>query len=376
MYTLNFNLNKTSTQPQAPVNRAIGRIIGELEVSEGINPYVAAYPFKYLPVCIVDNQSKQGTTDAKQGIVILKGTIVSAITSGTRIYGTSDPVISGIPCVSGYGQIVGWNDATTTAVDWVYVSIDDSYFGYEDDTTCLLVPCNGGATHTIYNYSSLDAELNSWDSTGDALTLGANYPVGVVFMDIYQDIRGKYLNYAQDYDTYSYASKGFIQLPYVDTTTLTDFCIDPTISNNGVNTEVDCVAGSETKNPYYYVYKKHCFVYGPTLVAGKYLKSDQYGRWVPETTPQTIHTVGQVKTVDFRFPKDLTETVDAYPTTPAVTSTQTYGVPADLYAFASDVLKYSTNATYGKSGTTPTAAEVLLAIQNCVIGYAKISILL
>lgn len=356
MAKLNFNSNQT---PRTPVRQiaevAMGRTIGEIEVSEGTSPHLPCYPYKYLPAMVID----RATDD---GIVLVKGTIVSLITNQTSFYPGTPP--SGIPVPQSSGNIPITEDATTTAFDWIVGNVDDDYFGYEGSTIGLMVPANGGSASEI-PYSSLDDTLGTYADSGvAALQLGANAPVGVVYQDCYQDIRGRYLNF-QMHDVYGFACKGFITVPFVDTRLESSF-------GSSANVQTSTLDAS---TPYYKVWRKYAFFYFTSAanggMAGQAVKSDLLGKFVPQgtstSTALTIQTVGLLKACDSRFPKDLVATVQTYPGS-KVTGTDTAGVPSMLYHFAKDVLE--------ADGTgIRTASQVLARVQAGDFGLARISLI-
>lgn len=350
---LNFNTNVTPRQDlRAIADLSLGRTIGEIDVSDSAYPALPSYPHKYLPVNVIDNVSDEG-------IVMVKGTIVSLITNQTSILSASP---SGIPVPMTSGTIPTANDATST--DWITGNIDDDFFGYEQSIISLLVPANGGTASQL-PYSTLDNSTGAYTtSTLPALYLGANMPAGVVFQDIYQDIRGLNLNY-QMHDSYAISCRGFITVPFVDTNQIT------------FGTTADVIPATEdTTSCYYAVYRKYAFFYFDGTnnggSCGQVLTSDLYGKFVPQgtgtTTAITAQSVGLLKACDSRFPKDIVGTVQTYPGS-QVTGTDTAGLPAMLYHFAKTVLTVSLAAT-------PTNAQILDAVQHGKLGLARIALIL
>lgn len=354
MAKLNFNSNQTPRTAMRQIQDvALGRTIGEIEVSEGWNPHVPTYPYKYLPVMVIDN-----ATD--EGIVLVKGTIVSLVTNQTSTF----PGIpaSGIPVPQTSGAIPVTGDATTTAVDWITANVDDDFFGYDQSVIGLLVPANGGTQASIPR-SSLDGTVGTFAVSSDSpLTLGANIPVGVVYQDVYQDIRGFNLNY-QMHDVYGFACRGFINVPFVNTNQVTNF-------GSSADTQT---ATLSTGSRYYKTWRKYAFFYFSGAAgggaAGQAVTSDLLGKFVPQgtgaTTTRTVQTVGLLKACDSRFPKDLVATVQTY-TGSKVTGTDTAGLPSMLYHFAKDVLE--------ADGTVRTASAVLARVQAGDFGLARISL--
>jgi hypothetical protein len=194
--------------------------------------------------------------------------------------------------------------------------------------------------------------------------IGANMPGGVVYQDIYQDIRGLNLNY-QMHDVYGIACRGFITVPFVDTNQIT--------FGTSADTQPDTLS---TTSAYYATYRKYAFFYFSSAnnggSSGQVLTSDLHGKFVPQgtstTTAITAQSVGLLKACDSRFPKDIVGTVMTYPGS-QVTGTDTGGIPAMLYHFAKAVLTVSLAAT-------PTNAQILDAVQHGKLGLARIALIL
>lgn len=365
MAKLNFNTNVTPRQDLRPVrNVSLNRTIGEIEVSEGFTPAMAVLPYKLLPIQVIDQVSDEG-------VVLVKGTIVSLLTNQTTVSTTVTP--SGIPIPQASGDIQVGPDATTSdqllapAVDWITANIDDDFFGYEQSIIGLLVPANGGASAN-HPYSALDTTVATFaDENTTDLTIGANMPVGVVYQDVYQDIRGFNLNY-EAHTAVGFAARGFITVPFVDTNALTE-------ATFGTDADTE-TATLDIATPYYKVYRKYAFFAfdgsGGGGAAGQALSSDKKGKFEPQGTgtgtARTAQTVGLLKACDSRFPKDLVSTVQTYPGS-KTTGTDTAGVPSMLYHFAYDVL-------LAANSTAPTASQVLEAVRIGKFGLARLNLVL
>lgn len=357
MAKLNFNTNVVPRQALRPIaDLSLGRTIGEIDVSDGISPALPSYPHKYLPVNVIDNVSKEG-------IVMVKGTIVSILDNQTQLYSPNMPG-SGIPVPTTSGTVPVGDDATNTG-NWITGNIDDDYFGYEQSVISLLVPSNGGSTSEL-RYSALDDTAGAYAASTDSVfKIGPNIPAGIVYQDVYQDIRGLNLNY-QVHDVYGIACRGFITVPFVDTTLVTTF-------GSSANTQT---ATLDATTAYYAVYRKFPFLYfasaGLGGASGQAVTSDLNGKFVPLgtsiTTALTVQTVGLLKACDSRFPKDLVATVQTYPGS-AVTGTDTAGIPSMLYHFAKAVLTVTLSAV-------PTNAQIVDAIQHGKFGLARIALVL
>jgi len=316
-----------------------------------INPEysgILAYPHKDLPVMWIQDEPVHG---AQEGIVMPKGTIVSLLTNQTTI-------THGVPNPTSSGTIPWYIDALTG--DTVVTPVDDTYYGYQEGVTALMVPANGGAQSAI-PYSSLETDLGLWTkSTDSAFTIAANIPMGIVMENIYQDIRGAYLN-LQTHDAYTTCIEGRLDVPFVDTSKITEFGTDADIA-------------AVTDSAYAALWRKwQFFAFNGTAGAarsGAFVKSDLYGKFALESgatnATKSIQTVGKVISYDCRFPKELSGTIQNYPGE-TLLGTATAGVPADLYVFAKTTLL--------KLGAEATPAAILHRIQDGAFGYAKIQIL-
>lgn len=307
---------------------------------------VGAYAYKYLPVMYLCDEISNG---GKEGIVMPKGSIVSYITNQTSI-------VDGMANPSASGTINQYLSELTSS--WITASIDDSYYGYDESITSLLVPANGGAESTI-PYSLLDDQTGAYNKNGDsALVIGANIPAGIVIEPIFADIRGRYLNY-QSHDAYTPLKKATINVPFVDTNIITSFGSDADIADSAKG--------------YTAVWRKWQFLAfnGNSAPArsGALLKSDKFGKFVIESSAtnatKSVQTVGKVLTTDCRFPKDIASMIQTYPGT-RLLGANTAGVPSDLFIFAYEVL--------GAASLSRTATDIVNYIRGGAFGYARISI--
>jgi len=379
---LNFNGPIARRQPirTAPAKFLSSKLRGHVERSEGQRLSDAFYPYKCLPVMFID-------VELQDGVVIPKGTIVSLLTNQTN----SSISPSGISEVSSSGFIPVTEDATTSAGTIVTTNIDDGYWGYNDAVAGLLVPCNGG-TATEIPYSTDDVTLGTFTCSGVVVTAGmaaspstnycmvdANMPVGIVYSDVYQDIRGRYLNYATPFEVWGILCDYYIEVPYVDFYAQSNFasgyitgCSECYIANQDTTT----CAG------YLGVWKKHQYLYfyGTTTnragQAGQLVQSDMYGKFVPVgasgTTAHTVNTTSTAQTVgklimtDSRYPKDMLELVDTYPGS-QMPGTETGGLPATLFNFVKDSLA-------AINGSDPTIETIVEAVQDGKFGMARIQL--
>jgi len=196
---LNFNSGIAYKRPskRVPEKYLESPLRPQFDISDGQRPPIVLIPHRSLPV-----KFKDKTTE--QWIVIPKGRLVSAQT----ILNSAADVFTG----------AFDNDGVA-----LKVSPDASYAGVSKNTIGLLVPANGGdATYSAQPYSANDVLAEVPASSGDILAsasgsidFGANSPIGAVFMDIYQDIRGAYLNY-DTHKNYAIVAQNTVQMPFVD----------------------------------------------------------------------------------------------------------------------------------------------------------------
>ena len=354
----------------APSKYLTSRLRWHIERSEGTRLSEVFYPWKFLPALWQD-------VETDEGVVITKGTIVSAI---TNVVGAS-----GMVDIASAESIPVFDDATVVGDDAVTTNIDTGYWGYPDSIVGLLVPANGGI-NARHPYSTLDVTLGTYaqgtnqvvttavlaDAGLKYLNVGPNMPIGVVYNDIYQDIRGKNLNY-QTFDVFGVLCDWYIEVPFVDYDDVSNFV------SGIVDNQDEDVIGMSTGScaGYLATYKKYPFFYYSSAggsIAGAYpgqlLKSDLYGKFVPQgtafATAATAQTVGKLIVTDSRFPKDMMDSVDTFPGS-RMPGTETGGIPGHLFEFVRD-------AYHAINGVDPTPAQVVTQIQAGNYGIARIQL--
>jgi hypothetical protein len=89
------------------------------------------------------------------------------------------------------------------------------------DTDGNLVPANGGdTTNGAYTYTMNDqnAGVRKADGTlaiaGETVAVTANIPVGVLPLDVFQDTKGRYLNYKLQSDAIGILCERVVEVPY------------------------------------------------------------------------------------------------------------------------------------------------------------------
>lgn len=350
------------------------------EQSEGIRPAEYYAPYRYLPVCFKDVTTEDYT-------VLLKGRIVSAIGSedSTPVSGITYPSSSGEITIANQGDYMG--TGTGSKID---VNIDDSYFGYQEYIANLLVPCNGGTASSGY-YTSADVAAGTRTAGGalaaasGAFNLPANAPIGVVFHDWYQDIRGESLNYRMHPDGGHVLCDWYVEVPYIkDANSLASSGCSPKYSN----------ANYSNLTTYWTVNSQFTYLSvdgdSDTFRAGTFVKSDLLGNYELQgaytfanasgvTTTldsafsrvKTNQTVGKILSIDNRMPKGGLEDVLTYPRS-GMPGSQTAGMIKVLFDFAYYCLKAG---PYGGAGTAPTVEQVYNAIREGGFGLARIQLL-
>jgi hypothetical protein len=411
---LDFSTYVTPRQgTRAPLAGFIqSKLRGVLELSEDANgskPEEAFYPYRYLPIWMLD-------TTLDDGVVIPKGSIVSVLSTKTT------------QAAAGFDEI---SDATGIfiGVDYtggpVQANIDTNYFGYTDAVAGLLIPANGGVDASggctaLDQYTTLDNDKTinpvsqayvsiaaGGSNVSVSYTRSANLPVGVVTGDVYQDIRGAHLNY-QVWNIWGIKMRGYVEIPFVD---LWSADTNGDAKDDTLSGYLDSAGVANTILPdapwYAAVARKHAYLYNPVdsanlLVPGCLLKSDLYGKFVPEyvvpanmvtggyqygregwnfakalgtvtyDAPVTAQTVGRLVVTDSRFPKDMLETVSTYPGS-LMPGTDTAGLPAPLYTFTYDVMKESGDTRFTNG---PTLVQMLDRVQMGIFGVARIQLVL
>ncbi|MGD9697435.1 hypothetical protein [Acinetobacter sp.] len=290
--------------------------------------------------------------------------------------------------------VVSQLDGTTP----LYIGSDDSYYGYTRDIAGLVVPANGGTSRTITYDANDTAALVPNASTGAAVSvngtylLPANAPIGIAMYDIYQDIRGSFLNY-ELWKSYGVLAEQHIKLPFVDFGLLRLLAPDVKfvefVSGSKSGYKVGAATMDATKDAGYVAAEnKYSFVYfdsdqnNVAGVSGQLFRSDLFGNWVPAGSAaansasisldaaKTAQTIGRMLFVDTRFPKDLLETVETM-YGQRVAGTGTEGLPENLYDFIISVL---TAGGY-VFGTVDPAKVAKEFVQNGVFGYAHIQLM-
>lgn len=363
-YTLPFNLHTTQQMPiRNRPDRYAETPLAErfrFEVSEGQRPAEYMGVFKFLPV-----QQKDVTTE--DYIVIPKGRIVSALTGEqtTPAGGIKYPTLS--------GSIYSFESQTSSAL--TTRTIDNSYFGYDDYITNLIVPANGGTTVNHY-YTADDVTATTITASGtyaaaqDSVIIPANYPIGVVYHDWYQDIRGKWLNYRMWPDGGHVLCDWFIEVPFVKTQLIG---VNSNLPLSSGNTPQSTLNDYTTWNSLRAINKKFTYLtvnydtQSSSFVPGAWIKSDYIGNYAIEgVTNKTAQTVGKLVGIDCRFPKAGMDDVQTYPGSD-MPGTQTAGLPSFLFEFVKQV---QTTA----EGTAPTVEQILSFVHTGAYGVARIQL--
>jgi len=375
----NFNLpfNQHNTQKFDVRNRPEKYAQSDLrnwrfEQSEGIRPAEYYAPYKYLPVAFKDVTTADYT-------VLPKGRIVSVLSAED-----STPV-SGIvyPCSS--GQIAIGYSASELGGAMISVNIDNSHFGYDDGIAGLLTFANGGTNFSGF-YTADDVTAGSMTIGGalatasGAFIVPANAPVGVVYHDWYQDIRGKNLNYRMHPDGGHVLTDWYVEVPYVKGTNAYASGCSPRYSNNDY---ADLTNFWDINKMFTYL----AIEQGEAFRTGYFVQSDLLGNYKPQsalsnasgvvvdtalTQVKTNQTVGKILSIDNRMPKYGLEDVLTYPRS-GMPGSQTAGMIKVLFDFAYYCLKIGPT---GGAGTAPTVEAVWNYIRQGWFGLARIQLLI
>jgi len=358
-FTLPQNIHNTQKMPVRPspdkYRQSLVAERGRFTVSEGVIPAEYFQVYRYLPVLDLD-------ITIQDYLVIPKGRVVAAISSED-----ATPA-GGMVTPSGAGSIYTFTNAITNAI--TSVGIDTSYFGYDENISCLLVPCNGGSALTSGYYTTADVTNGNISSggalvaAGDTFALPANAPVGVAFHDWYQDIRGRNLNYRQWADGGHVLCDFYIEVPYVKVNAGVG---DPVVTNASYATYLD--KWSVNKKFTYLAVNDGTDVFQP----GVFVASDLIGNYKIQgagsslTQNQTTQTVGRIVAIDNRFPKAGLEDVETYPGS-GMPGTQTAGIPKFLFDFVVACRKLN-------GGSTPTIEDVYNLVRAGYYGVARIQLM-
>jgi hypothetical protein len=265
------------------------------------------------------------------------------------------------------------------------VNIDSSYFGYQEYISSLLVPCNGGIASSGF-YTADDVLAGTRSAGGaraaasGAFNLPANIPIGVVYHDWYQDVRGEWLNYRMHPDGGHVLCDWFVEVPYIKANNagLASGC-SPRYTNASYS---DLTTFWAVNSMFTYLSIEQ----GETFVPGTLVKSDLLGNYMPQPAPtllgsgsypitgysvtdlpRTNQTVGKILAIDNRMPKSGLEDVLTYPRS-GMPGSQTAGMTKVLFDFAYQCLKAG-------QGTAPTVEAVYNAIRSGAFGLARIQLL-
>jgi len=327
------------------------------EQSEGIRPAEYFAVHKYLPVAMMD-------ITTEDWVVIPKGRIVGSIS-------TEDSSIIAYPSSS--GTIYTGHSATELGADAMSGYIDNSLYGYDDFIVGALVPANGGNICSGF-YSADDVTAATIKSTGaiaaagDAINIAANAPIGVAFHDIYQDIRGKYLNYRAHADGQAILTDWYVEVPYVKVSDAGSYSgVNPQYANTYAN-QVTWRNVNKT-----YTYLSIDVNNSDVFRTGVFVEPDLIGNYKIQggasslSQSKTVQTVGKILAIDNRFPKGGLEDVQTYPRS-GMPGTQTAGLPKFLYDFVYQCI-------YIGTGTAPTIEGVYDAVRGGSFGLARIQLL-
>jgi hypothetical protein len=322
MAKLNFTAQtgRTRALKRSPSKYALSAGRPNISQSDGIRPAFPLQPFSELAAKFQD-------TNTQDWVVIPKGRAVSAITPN----------------------------------DGAHFATDDDFYGVGRGVLALMVPSSGGYV---------------WEAAVGGFTQSADHaPIGVVEHDVYQDIRGDNLNYDMRNKNWGVMARQLIKLPAVDldewdTQTLGEFVV--------AESPLPPVA-AEAGAGYVACEKKFSFLSyngGSEGQSGMAISADYYGNMQSMKAAQLAQgnqKIGYLMGIDYRFPKDLLDTVqNPYEPEGAyrVAGTGTKGVPQFLYDFAYEALN---GASYDFGANDP-ATKIKALCDAGVFGEAWIQI--
>lgn len=367
MSDLTFNNSNLRSQSlrAAPAKYIKSKIRYNFEQSQGERLAEVFYPSKYLPVQFMENFTEDW-------VVIPKGKVVSALGYGEQLaYGSStvDGVL-GAPNASGTIPVF-----TNRAGTVVTSNMDSDFWGYDYSVNGLLVPANGGVDRVAgtYKYRGQDVTAGTYASSTAAAVAGANItgptasgniPIGAAMYDIYQDIRGKNLNY-QQWDKWGIVTDYYVTVPFIREGGSTVFNKDLSLS-----TTADDIATLEAL-------RNLCFLTIPSGTAprtGQLITADARGNYVMQNNgaigsiaaTKTIQTVGKLVVLDTRYPKDMLQFVDTYEGS-QMAGTDTGGLPYWLFVFAFNYLSAAT-------GAAPAISTIVDYVKSGRFGMARMKL--
>lgn len=199
-------------------------------------------------------------------------------------------------------------------------------------TLATVVPANGGSANT-WTYTINDQNAAVIDTNGNLATAGetvtnvANEPFAVAPYDMFQNIKGRYLNYQIQPDALAVVTRRTIELPYF---TYQDLGNPSTVANAvaAMLPKVYGAAYASTGNASSITYTSNTH---DNIQNGNWLMSDPNGKFVKWDGVDYKQVCGQALLVDTNFPKDLLQYVQTYPMS-EVPGSETGGYPALLAA--------------------------------------------
>ena len=288
MAKLNFKAGGTSRKLKRTPSKyreSLGR--PNISQSAGVRPAFPLMPYEHLEL-------KHKDVSTEDYIVIPKGRIVSAITSNTNYDKNAYP--------------------------------EGDYYGVAKGIMGLMVPCNGSVS-----------AINIDSPVASGQTLAASLPIGIAEHDVYQDIGGTNLNYDMRNKNWGVLCHQLIKVPSINLTAFDAFFV--TANQFGTTSAVGQADFSVADGGYKECEKLYSWLsYTTTLGAdaGDMVAADAYGNYVVTATADA-KVVGKIMGVDYRFNKDLLDTVQSkYDDGAAyrLSGTGTFGIPQHLYDFA------------------------------------------
>jgi len=428
---INFNAKGAPTRPLkgAPSKYRLSPGRPNISQSDGVRPAFPLLPFKHLPESFQD-------INTEDWVVIPKGRIVSAITSndapegvigdGTDYYGVAKGIMGlMVPANGGTARTV---TSPSDAADYVMpankpigVSEHDVYqdirgenlnydmrnknYGVLSRQLIKLPAVDTYTFDTFMGQAGLFVPAVA-GAEGGAEDLDGSYTAALDLSDATATpVTVAFATYAAAHAGATFSSLGVVTYDGADLTLVTDYSVDAAgditfSTDQGTGTEsvvinfvydlanVGSVAPGSTTDisdtGYKSVEKEYSFYTfnseASQGTAGSFLKSGYYGNFMPHTTDDA-QCVGRLMGVDYRFGKDLLDTVQTVYEDNAgyrVAGTGTKGVPQFLYNFAynaiSAALEAESSTWESKWPGADPAEKILEFCEGGAIGEAWIQL--
>jgi hypothetical protein len=328
MAKLNFTAGTSLTRKMKRVPSKYRQSLGRPNVSQsdGIRPAWPLMPFAGLAKGFED-------ISTQDSVVIPKGRIVSALTQNSDLGDGAEYYAVGKGIM---GLMLPCNGSGSTRDIVLLKTDDDSY--PQDTTECSAV----GGTWSGGNTCTYTVAANS-------------LPIGIAEHDVYQDINGTNLNYDMRNKNWGVLSHQLIKLSSVDNAAWD--------AHSGGMVDLTDGAMDAGGVSYLAAEKKYSWYYGAAAnaLAGSMVAADAYGNSTYAASA-AAGTVGRLMGVDYRFNKDLLDTVQSKWDDQGdyqLAGTGTAGIPQHLYDFAYLCLTSDSGVDFGDNAPGRVVKELV-----------------